>query len=190
LPSPAPHAKSVAAQANSPVSLKQVNAHSRPKRHSCHYVCPWPSWRVPLETVSTQADSAGPIPVTCSTKSGCSSCSGEELLHCAKAARYTDGSAASGQACGLRRPRHLRQTARRRAGIERNRSSGKPPETGIPCHAHRWALGIEARLRAILGGEEADASFRASTQHLDRPGVCLEVARGHLVRALSSGISA
>jgi Bacterial regulatory proteins, luxR family len=33
----------------------------------------------------------------------------------------------------LRRPRHLRQTARRRAGIERNRSSGKPPETGIPA---------------------------------------------------------
>src|ERR1035437_3013449 len=30
-PSPAPHAKSVAAQANPTVSLKQVNAHSRPK---------------------------------------------------------------------------------------------------------------------------------------------------------------
>jgi hypothetical protein len=31
-PSPAPHAKSVAAQANPTVSLKQVNAHSRPKK--------------------------------------------------------------------------------------------------------------------------------------------------------------
>src|SRR5450759_3577355 len=87
-PSPAPRVKSVAAQSNPAVSLKEVNAHSRPKRHSCHYACPWPSWQVPRETVSSQADSAGPIPVTRSTKSGCSSCSGEELLHCAKAARY------------------------------------------------------------------------------------------------------
>ena len=39
-PSPAPHTKSVAAQSNSAISLKQVDAHSRPKRHSCHYVCP------------------------------------------------------------------------------------------------------------------------------------------------------
>ena len=39
-PSPAPHAKSVAAQANSARFPKQVNAHSRPKRHSCHYACP------------------------------------------------------------------------------------------------------------------------------------------------------
>jgi len=39
-PSPAPHAKSVAAQSNPAVSLKEVNAHSRPKRHSCHYACP------------------------------------------------------------------------------------------------------------------------------------------------------
>jgi DNA-binding CsgD family transcriptional regulator len=44
-----------------------------------------------------------------------------------------------------------------------------------------WALGIEARLRAILGGEEADASFRASIQHLHRAGVGLEVARGYLL---------
>jgi len=39
-PSPAPHAKSVAAQANSTGFPKVVNAHSRPKRHSCHYACP------------------------------------------------------------------------------------------------------------------------------------------------------
>jgi DNA-binding CsgD family transcriptional regulator len=44
-----------------------------------------------------------------------------------------------------------------------------------------WALGIEARLRAILGGEDADASFRESIQHLDRAGVGLELARGHLL---------
>jgi DNA-binding CsgD family transcriptional regulator len=44
-----------------------------------------------------------------------------------------------------------------------------------------WALGIEARLRALLGGEMADASFRESIQHLDRAGLRLEVARGHLL---------
>lgn len=44
-----------------------------------------------------------------------------------------------------------------------------------------WALGIEARLRALLGGEGADASFRESIQHLDRAGLRLEVARGHLL---------
>jgi DNA-binding CsgD family transcriptional regulator len=44
-----------------------------------------------------------------------------------------------------------------------------------------WALGIEARLQALLGGDEADASFRESIQHLDRAGLRLEVARGHLL---------
>jgi DNA-binding CsgD family transcriptional regulator len=44
-----------------------------------------------------------------------------------------------------------------------------------------WALGIEARLRALLGGEDADASFRDSIRHLDRAGLRLEVARGHLL---------
>ena len=44
-----------------------------------------------------------------------------------------------------------------------------------------WALGIEARLRAILGGEEAEAAYRESIQHLDRAGLGLESARGHLL---------
>jgi ATP/maltotriose-dependent transcriptional regulator MalT len=44
-----------------------------------------------------------------------------------------------------------------------------------------WALGIEARLSALLGGEGADASFRESIEQLDRAGVRLEVARGHLL---------
>ena len=44
-----------------------------------------------------------------------------------------------------------------------------------------WALGIDARLRALLGGDEADALFRESIQHLDRAGLRLEVARGHLL---------
>jgi ATP/maltotriose-dependent transcriptional regulator MalT len=44
-----------------------------------------------------------------------------------------------------------------------------------------WALGIEARLRALLGGDEADASYRESIQHLDRAGLRMELARGHLL---------
>jgi DNA-binding CsgD family transcriptional regulator len=44
-----------------------------------------------------------------------------------------------------------------------------------------WALGIAARLRAMLGGEEADASFHESIEHLNRAGLCMEVARGHLL---------
>lgn len=42
-----------------------------------------------------------------------------------------------------------------------------------------WALGIEARLRALLGGD--DAAFRQSIEHLDRVGLRLEVARGQLL---------
>jgi len=58
---------------------------------------------VPLETVSSQADSAASIPLTCSRrKSGCSSCSGEEFLYCVKAAGFADRAAAVGRACGLR----------------------------------------------------------------------------------------
>jgi DNA-binding CsgD family transcriptional regulator len=44
-----------------------------------------------------------------------------------------------------------------------------------------WALGIEARIRALLGGMEADASFRESIQLLERAGLGFEVARGHLL---------
>jgi DNA-binding CsgD family transcriptional regulator len=44
-----------------------------------------------------------------------------------------------------------------------------------------WALGIEARLVAILGGEEAEAAYRESIQYLDRAGLRLELARGHLL---------
>jgi DNA-binding CsgD family transcriptional regulator len=44
-----------------------------------------------------------------------------------------------------------------------------------------WALGIEARLRALLGGEEADASYRESIEHLDRAGLRMELARGRLL---------
>jgi DNA-binding CsgD family transcriptional regulator len=44
-----------------------------------------------------------------------------------------------------------------------------------------WAQGIEARLRAMLGGDEADASFLESIGHLARAGLRLEVARGHLL---------
>jgi DNA-binding CsgD family transcriptional regulator len=43
-----------------------------------------------------------------------------------------------------------------------------------------WARGIEARLEALLE-DDADASYRKSIEHLDRAGLRLEVARGHLL---------
>jgi DNA-binding CsgD family transcriptional regulator len=49
---------------------------------------------------------------------------------------------------------------------------------GSPPH---WASGVEARARALLGGADADASFRESIEHLDRAGLRLEVARGRLL---------
>ena len=45
-----------------------------------------------------------------------------------------------------------------------------------------WALGIQARLRAMLAtGREADAFYRESLEHLARAHVGVEVARGHLL---------
>jgi ATP/maltotriose-dependent transcriptional regulator MalT len=44
-----------------------------------------------------------------------------------------------------------------------------------------WALGIEARLRALLGGEEADKAYRESIERLGQAGLGLEVARGQLL---------
>jgi DNA-binding CsgD family transcriptional regulator len=44
-----------------------------------------------------------------------------------------------------------------------------------------WARGIEARLQALLGGEDADGAYLKSIEHLDRAGLGLEVARGHLL---------
>jgi ATP/maltotriose-dependent transcriptional regulator MalT len=52
---------------------------------------------------------------------------------------------------------------------------------GVGASPTDWALGIEARLRALLGGDEADAAFRESIEHLDRAGLRLELARGHLL---------
>jgi DNA-binding CsgD family transcriptional regulator len=52
-------------------------------------------------------------------------------------------------------------------------------------HAHvtptDWALGIEARLRALQGGPDADRSYEESIQYLASAGLRLELARGHLL---------
>jgi ATP/maltotriose-dependent transcriptional regulator MalT len=45
-----------------------------------------------------------------------------------------------------------------------------------------WALGIEARVRALLSeAEAADRFYQASLMHLDESGVRLELARAHLL---------
>jgi len=64
------------------------------------------------------------------------------------------------------RPRHLRQTARRRAGIERNRSSGKPPETENPPGARSARLGSAARLR---GRALAHAQLEVGSRQARKP---------------------
>jgi DNA-binding CsgD family transcriptional regulator len=57
-----------------------------------------------------------------------------------------------------------------------HRMSGRARATPTP-----WALGIEARVRALLGADDADACYRESIEHLDRAGLRLELARGHLL---------
>ena len=45
-----------------------------------------------------------------------------------------------------------------------------------------WALGIEARIRALLsGGDDADRLYRESIERLGRTRVRVELARGHLL---------
>jgi DNA-binding CsgD family transcriptional regulator len=44
-----------------------------------------------------------------------------------------------------------------------------------------WALGIEARLRALLGGEAADRWYRESIERLRRAGLHAELARSQLL---------
>ena len=45
-----------------------------------------------------------------------------------------------------------------------------------------WALGIEARARALLGeGADADRWFRTALEHLGRTRVRAELARTHLL---------
>ena len=46
----------------------------------------------------------------------------------------------------------------------------------------RWALGIEARVRALLSdGDAADKCYRESIEHLARTGVRAQLARSHLL---------
>jgi DNA-binding CsgD family transcriptional regulator len=45
-----------------------------------------------------------------------------------------------------------------------------------------WALGVEARLRALLAdGDVADRLYRESLEHLGRSHLGVELARGHLI---------
>ena len=85
-PSPAPHTKSVATEANPTISLKQVNAHSRSDNGTCAITralshlgeCPW-RLSVPKLTVRLQFPSPAP---QAKALQCCSRCSGEEFLYC------------------------------------------------------------------------------------------------------------
>ena len=57
------------------------------------------------------------------------------------------------------------------------RLSGKARATGT-----QWALGMEARARALLGvGDTAEAAYRQAVEHLARARVRAELARAHLL---------
>jgi DNA-binding CsgD family transcriptional regulator len=60
------------------------------------------------------------------------------------------------------------------AALERMSEHAQVTPTG-------WALGIEARLRALQGGEQADGSYRKSIEYLDCAGLRMELARGRLL---------
>jgi DNA-binding CsgD family transcriptional regulator len=45
----------------------------------------------------------------------------------------------------------------------------------------RWSLGMEARIRALLGGDDADRWYRESIELLGQTRLRAEVARGHLL---------
>jgi DNA-binding CsgD family transcriptional regulator len=47
--------------------------------------------------------------------------------------------------------------------------------------ATRWALGLEARSRALLEGTDAEESFNAAIEHLSQTRVRTELARAHLL---------
>ena len=44
-----------------------------------------------------------------------------------------------------------------------------------------WALGIEARIRALLGGPDAESCYRESIERLGRTRVRAQLARAHLL---------
>ena len=63
---------------------------------------------------------------------------------------------------------------------------------GVKAQACRtdWALGIEARSRALLSdGDDAEALFRAAIDHLGRARVRAELARAHLLYGNGSAAS-
>jgi DNA-binding CsgD family transcriptional regulator len=57
-----------------------------------------------------------------------------------------------------------------------DRLAGKTRASGTD-----WALGIEARSRALLGEDDAEAWFRKAIEHLSRTRVQVELARAHLL---------
>ena len=78
--------------------------------------------------------------------------------------------------------------ARAGRGSVQDRCGGTGPgRTGLAVGRTRfrpteWALGIEARVRALLSdGDAADRHYRASIAHLDRTRVRAELARTHLL---------
>jgi hypothetical protein len=52
-----------------------------------------------------------------------------------------------------------------------------------------WALGIDARIRALLtGGKAAENCYLESIERLGRTRLCAELARSHLLYGLASAV--
>ena len=126
--------------------------------------CPW-RLSVPKLTVRVRFPSPAPRKAVAAVVVVRSFCTALKPPAKPTAARLPGRHAASGRS-RLRRPRHLRQTARRRAGIERNRSSGKPPERGIPARCEIGPTRLPARLR---GRALAPAQLEVGSRQARKP---------------------
>jgi len=134
------------------------------RRHSCHYVCPQPSWRVPLETVSSQADSASLIgPVTHSRRV----CTATKYRNTPTATCYPAGliAALPCSATGSHRPK-ARPLPGGGFGLVRTATAligGTPPASQRFAVRLRVGIRRSSTSRAALGlrGRRLDPSSRA-----------------------------
>jgi DNA-binding CsgD family transcriptional regulator len=104
-------------------------------------------------------------------------------------ARYDEAAAAAAQASSDIHPwptmwvhSELVEAAARGGDVDRARAAlGRLAETSQPCGTD-WALGIEARCRALLSdGARADDLYREAIDHLSRTRVRPELGRTHLL---------
>jgi ATP/maltotriose-dependent transcriptional regulator MalT len=76
----------------------------------------------------------------------------------------------------------LAEAASRTGDVQHLRSALETVTEHARVTRSEWALGVEARIRALLGeGDAADHLYRESIAHLGRTRLRVQVARGHLL---------